>query len=225
MSLFTISKLICWTLGLKYLIYISILDQNSHCNEPYRRLKSPKGGGTVIQAERVKRARLEGLRGPNPALLGLSAPIWLGQSDSNLQDWFRAIALLTWDMLEVGWFMILDILIYIRYSMPKIQQINLEIVNKLTFLAENLVLWLQGGPLGAVYAPLVVRFRPGHLNMTHGNHKGWYQQPEDHFEAVWRCYCKAPSKNGWFLGVVEKPPIMACMFLQCQDMVRTCYKS
>ena len=82
-----------------------------------------------------------------------------------------------------------------------------------------------GSPLGAVYAPLVVRFRPGHLNMTHENHKGWYQQPEDHFEAVWRCYCKAPSKNGWFLGVVEKPPIMACMFLQCQDMVRTCYRS
>ena len=31
-------------------------------------------------------------------------------------------------------------LIYMRYFMPKIQQINLEIVNKLTFLAENLVL-------------------------------------------------------------------------------------
>ena len=37
-------------------------------------------------------------------------------------------------------------LIYMRYFMPKIQQINLEIVNKLTFLAENLVLWLQGVP-------------------------------------------------------------------------------
>ena len=32
---------------------------------------------------------------------------------------------------------------------------------------------------------------------------------------------KSSQQKGGF----EKPPIMACMFLQCQDMVRTCYKS
>ena len=88
--------------------------------------------------------------------------------------------------------------------MQKIQQINLEIVNKLTFLAENLVLWLQGVPLGAVYAPLVVRFRPGHLNMTRGNPKSWYRQPADHSEVVRKRYDKVPSENGWFWVFFEK---------------------
>ena len=62
-------------------------------------------------------------------------------------------------------------LIYKRYFMPKIQQINLEIVNKLTFLAEQSCFMIPGGPLGAGYVPLVVRSMPGHLNMTHGNPK------------------------------------------------------
>ena len=116
-------------------------------------------------------------------------------------------------------------LIYMRYFMPKIQQINLEIVNKLTFLDETSSFMTPGGPLWAGYVPLVVRFRLGHLRMTHGNSKSWYHQPEDHLEVVRKRNEKAPSEKGWFWGVLKKPPNMACMFLQCQDMVRTCYKS
>ena len=108
-----------------------------------------------------------------------------------------------------------------EFHLLKIQRITIGILNELSFWLKYGVLLLQGVP----YTPLEVRFRPGHLNMTHGNPKSWYWQPADHLEVVRKCYEKAPSEKGWFWGCFEKPPIMACMFLQCQDMVRTCYKS
>ena len=58
-----------------------------------------------------------------------------------------------------------------RYFMQKIQNITIGIVNKLSFWLKYGVSLLQGSPLGAACTPLVVRFRPGHLNMTQGNPK------------------------------------------------------
>ena len=54
-----------------------------------------------------------------------------------------------------------------RYIMQKIQRITIGILNELSFWLKYGVLLLQGVP----YTPLEVRFRPGHLNMTHGNPK------------------------------------------------------
>ena len=88
--------------------------------------------------------------------------------------------------------------------MQKIQQINLDIVNKLIFLVKLWCFMTPGGPLGAAYTPLVVRFRPGHLNMTRGNPKSWYRQPADHSEVVRKRYNKVPSENGWSWGFFEK---------------------
>ena len=78
------------------------------------------------------------------------------------------------------------------------------------------------GPLGAVYTPLVVRFRPGHLSMTHGSPKHSYREPADHLEAVQKGSAKLLAKTGDFGVSLKKPTIMAHMSLQCQDMVPGC---
>ena len=80
--------------------------------------------------------------------------------------------------------------------MQKNQQINEYVVKKPHILIKTLCFMTPWGPLEAVYTPLVVRFRPGHLSMTHGSPKHSYREPADHLEAVQTRYCKAASKNG-----------------------------
>ena len=94
-----------------------------------------------------------------------------------------------------------------------------------SFLVKIWCFMTPGGLLGAGYTPLVVRYRPGHLNMTHGSPKSWYQQSADLHEVIQKRYVRLARGNRWFLGVVEKKAKMACRFLQCKDMVRTCYRS
>ena len=82
----------------------------------------------------------------------------------------------------------------------------------------NMVFYYSRGPLGPENYPLVVKFRPGHLNMTHRNLKVDISSLQTTLRQVW----KVTGYFGWFLKKMTK---MARMVLQCQDMVPGCLRS
>ena len=61
---------------------------------------------------------------------------------------------------------------HVENSTEQFRSIRLGNENKLTFLVERWYFITPGGPLGPKNSPLVVRFRPEHLNMTHRNPLG-----------------------------------------------------
>ena len=116
-------------------------------------------------------------------------------------------------------------LLYKRYFMEKIQQINLEIVNKLIFWLNYGVLWLQGVPWELLTHPWWSDLGQGTWIWPVGTPKVDIGSLQTTLRWFGNVTTKSLVKTGDFGVSLKKPTIMAHMSLQCQDMVRTCYRS
>ena len=137
----------------------------------------------------------------------------LPQDDTLLFHWFRK-ELLSICFQAVGNFLkcvslLLGIFIFFlgsqkwEFFSKRCRQCIFHVENSL-FFVETWYFITPGGPLGIKNSPLVVRFIPEHLNMTHRNPLSWYQQPADQLEAILEPYCKDPGENWRFWGIFEK---------------------
>ena len=112
-----------------------------------------------------------------------------------------------------------------RYFMQKIQNITIGIVNELIFWLNYGVLWLQGVPWELHTHPWWSDLGQGTWIWPVGTPKVDIGSLQTTLRWFGNVTTNSLVKTGDFGVSLKKPTIMAHMSLQCQDMVRTCYRS